>query len=198
MPRFVSIWGDHPELVELIAGHDPDAQQPNLLFAAVHYLLLGGLDHPLRYIYDGTSSLPVAPVFADAVLSNRSAIDELLRNEHTQTNEVGRSAVLALMLNDAHQRSQQALAWIDLGGKRWPQPEHRPVPHRLHDGGVLHRYRACRRSLDVTVRCAQRCTSDFICTCHDCVAGGGGSVTDSGRGPGSGALAASVSVAKPA
>ena len=23
--------GDHPELVELIAGHDPDAQQPNLL-----------------------------------------------------------------------------------------------------------------------------------------------------------------------
>jgi hypothetical protein len=107
--------GDHPELVELIAGHDPDAQQPNLLFAAVHYLLLGGLDHPLRYIYDGTSSLPVAPVFADAVLSNRSAIDELLRNEHTQTNEVGRSAVLALMLNDAHQRSQQALAWIDLG-----------------------------------------------------------------------------------
>lgn len=107
--------GEHPELVELIADHDPDAQQPNLLFAAVHYLLLGGLDHPLRDIYDGTSSLPVAPLFADAVLSNRTAIDELLQNERTQTNEVGRSAVLALMLNDAYQRSEQPLAWIDLG-----------------------------------------------------------------------------------
>ena len=107
--------GDHPELVELIAGHDPDAQQPNLLFAAVHYLLLGGLDHPLRHVYDGTSSLPVAPVFADAVLTNRSAIDELMQNERTQTNEVGRSAVVALMLNDAYQRSQEQLSWIDLG-----------------------------------------------------------------------------------
>ena len=92
--------------------------------AAVHYLLLGGLDHPLRHVYDGTSSLPVAPVFADAVLTNRSAIDELMQNERTQTNEVGRSAVVALMLNDAYQRSQQPLSWIDLGASGWAQPEH--------------------------------------------------------------------------
>jgi len=107
--------GEHPDLVALIAAHDPDARQPNLLFAAVHYLLLAGLDHPLREIYDGTSSQPVTPVFADAVLTNRSAIDALLRSNRTQTNEVGRSAVLALMLIDAQERARQPLAWLDLG-----------------------------------------------------------------------------------
>lgn len=107
--------GDHPELVALIAAHDPDAHQPNLLFAAVHYLLLGGLDHPLREIYDGTANDPVTPVFADAVLSNRDAINDVLKNKRTQTNEVGRSSVLALMLNDAAYYTQLPLAWLDLG-----------------------------------------------------------------------------------
>lgn len=107
--------GEHPELVDLLVEHDPEAQQPNLLFAAVHYLVLAGLDHPLRAVYAGTSNAAVTPLFADAVLSNRELIDELLRTRRTQTNEVGRSAVLALALNDAHRRSGRELAWVDLG-----------------------------------------------------------------------------------
>jgi len=107
--------GDHPGLVALIAKHDPEAQQPNLLFAAVHYLLLSGLNHPLLQIYDGTVDEPVTPAFADLVVTNRAAIDELLRTRRTQTNEVGRAAILALMLSDASKRAKQPLAWIDLG-----------------------------------------------------------------------------------
>lgn len=107
--------GDYPEVVEMLAAHEPEAQQPNLLFAAVHYLLLAGLDHPLGKIYDGTLDEPVGPAFADVVLTNRASIDELLRTRRTQTNEVGRAALLALMLNECHVRAERPLAWIDLG-----------------------------------------------------------------------------------
>lgn len=106
---------DYPDVVELIAAHDPDAQQPNLLFAAVHYLLLGGLDHPLGEVYYGSSDAAPAPLFADLVLSHRPAIDEMLATRRTQTNEVGRSSVLTLMLSDAQRRAGNRLAWIDLG-----------------------------------------------------------------------------------
>ncbi len=107
--------GEHPELVALIAAHAADARQPNLLFAAVHYLLLGGLDHPLAAVYASTSTADPVPLFADLVLANRAAIDDLLATRRTQTNEVGRSAVLALVLNDAQRRSARPLAWVDLG-----------------------------------------------------------------------------------
>ncbi len=118
MPAYAEICrniGDHPELVALVGDHEPDAQQPNLLFAAVHYLLLAGLDHPLTAAYDGSSQQAPTPLFADLVLSNRETIDEILTHKRTQTNEVGRCALLAWMLNDAQQRSGQQLAWIDLG-----------------------------------------------------------------------------------
>jgi len=107
--------GDYPGLVELIAAHDPDAQQPNLLFAAVHYLILGGAEHPLADVYAGRSNAAPAPLFADFVQSHRNEVNELLRTQRTQTNEVGRSAVLALMLQDAQRRTGLPLAWIDLG-----------------------------------------------------------------------------------
>ena len=102
-----------PELIDLLAAHEPEARQPNLLFAAVHYLLLGGLDHPLGEVYAG-SGADAIDAFADVILSHRGEIDELLRTRRTQTNEVGRAAVLALMLADAQQRSGQELAWICL------------------------------------------------------------------------------------
>ena len=107
--------GSHPELVDLIARHEPEAQQPNLLFAAVHYLLLGGAKHELQDVYAGRLAAPPTPVFADFVLSNQTSIDELLRSRRTQTNEVGRCVVLAWALADAQRRADRPLAWIDLG-----------------------------------------------------------------------------------
>lgn len=107
---------EHRDLAAVIAAHAPEARQPNLLFAAVHFLLLGGLRHPLADVYAGTSSAAPAPLFEDLVLSHRSAVDDLLATRRTQTNEVGRSAVLALLLADARRRSPASPpAWIDLG-----------------------------------------------------------------------------------
>lgn len=107
--------GDFPEVVDLISRHLPQARQPNLLFAAVHYLLLGGLDHELAQVYAGTASGDAAALFADLVLTHSEAIEELLATRSTQTNEVGRSAVLALVLRDAYQLTGQPIGWIDLG-----------------------------------------------------------------------------------
>ena len=56
--------GDYPEVVEMLAAHEPEAHHRNLLFAAVHYLLFAGLDHPLGQIYDGTLDEPVGPALA--------------------------------------------------------------------------------------------------------------------------------------
>lgn len=107
--------GEFPAVIDLICRHLPQARQPNLLFAAVHYLLLGGLNHELAQVHAGTSEDDPAPLFADLVLSESEAIENLLATRSTQTNEVGRSALLAVVLRDAHRQTQQALGWIDLG-----------------------------------------------------------------------------------
>jgi len=105
----------HPAVVDLLMEQAPEAQQPNLLFAAVHYLLLGEPGHSLLERFQDPKAGAVAPAFAAFVNERRNEIAELLATRHTQTNEVGRSAVLALMLNDAARRTGSALAWVDLG-----------------------------------------------------------------------------------
>ena len=44
-----------------------------LLLAAVHYLLLGGLDHVLGAVYAGESDADLGPLFVDLCLRNRDA-----------------------------------------------------------------------------------------------------------------------------
>lgn len=103
------------ELLDLLLAHRPAAHQPNLLLAAVHYLLLGGLEHRLGAVYFAGATDDPAPLFEDVVLSNRERIDELLATRSTQTNEVGRCTVLAPMLQRLGLRTDRPLGWIDLG-----------------------------------------------------------------------------------
>ena len=44
---------DDPDLLALAAAAPPTGQQPNVLLAAVHYLVLSGLADPLAEIYAG-------------------------------------------------------------------------------------------------------------------------------------------------
>lgn len=106
---------DRTQLLELLAAHVQEAQQPNLILAAAHYLLLGGVEHELGAIYSGEATGDVAAAFADLVLGHRSEVDHLLETRRTQTNEVGRSAMLAVMLQHAAMQVGDPLAWIDLG-----------------------------------------------------------------------------------
>jgi hypothetical protein len=89
------------DLLALIEQAPPAQRRPNLLLAAVHFLLLGGLAHPLGDYYDTIAGAAVrppddalSPAFRDLCLSQRTALNELIATKSTQTNEVGRCAVL--------------------------------------------------------------------------------------------------------
>src|SRR5689334_14656430 len=91
-------------VLTLVLEAPPDGHFPLLLLAAVHYLVLGGLDHPLAAVYDGRSDADPVPLFRDVCLSHRAAIGELLARRHVQTNEVGRTAFIGPALAVATDR----------------------------------------------------------------------------------------------
>jgi hypothetical protein len=103
------------DVLALIDEAPPQSHQPNVLLAAVHYLLLGGLAHPLAAVYAGASDADPGPLFVDVCLTHRAEILELLTTRHTNTNEVGRSAVIALALTTVGSRAASPLAQVDVG-----------------------------------------------------------------------------------
>jgi hypothetical protein len=103
------------EVLSLVEEAPPRSHQPNVLLAAVHYLVLGGLDHPLAAVYAGKSDADPGPLFIDVCLSHRVEVLELLATRHTNTNEVGRSAIVGLGLTATADRLGVPLAMIDVG-----------------------------------------------------------------------------------
>ncbi len=107
---------DRPDVLTLLLGAQPGQRRPNLLLAAAHALLLDGVDHPLRRWYPDlggtlTPSPAAAEAFADLVLTQADRVRELVATRRTQTNEVLRSASLALALA----RVPGPVALIDAG-----------------------------------------------------------------------------------
>ncbi len=106
----------------LIAGQAPAGQPvPNLLFAAVHYLLVADPTHPLAEYYATCTAKPkdptqAFPAFNDFVLSHQREIIELLQTRLVQTNEVRRCACLfpAFMYALRH-FDPQPLALLEIG-----------------------------------------------------------------------------------
>jgi hypothetical protein len=84
-----------------IAAHAPANQPPpNLLFAAVHDLLLAGAEHALREWYPALAEGPARPVetvfepFRDFCLAHRADILPLVAGRMVQTNVVQRTSGL--------------------------------------------------------------------------------------------------------
>lgn len=74
----------------------PDhAQQPNMLFAAVHDLVLRGGSPALADQYDRPPSDDAGPIFVDVVIESWDELVPILETRRTQTNEIGRVALLA-------------------------------------------------------------------------------------------------------
>jgi len=103
------------EVLSLVLEAPPSSHQPNVLLAAVHYLVLGGLDHPLAAVYAGTSDADPGPLFIDVCLTHRAEVLHLLATRHTNTNEVGRSAIIGLALSAIAARCGSPLALVDVG-----------------------------------------------------------------------------------
>jgi hypothetical protein len=108
-------------LLELSEQSAPGQPPPNMLFGAVHYLLLRGVWHPLARYFptvagDGAAPPGTAfPDFRDFCLKHASAIAELLANRRVQTNEVGRCAALLPALAYAGKLAGSPLALVEVG-----------------------------------------------------------------------------------
>jgi hypothetical protein len=103
------------ETLDLVQEAPPSGHNPVLLLAAVHDLLLGGLDHPLAEVYAGRSQADPGPLFIDVCLAQREAILSLLTTQQVNTNEVGRSAIIGPALTTVASRLGAPLGLIDVG-----------------------------------------------------------------------------------
>jgi hypothetical protein len=106
---------DSDEVLALVSQAPPRGHNPLVLLAAVHYLLLGGLDHPLAAVYAATSDADPGPLFVDLCLQHRDALLELLATQQVNTNEVGRSAVIGPALTAVASRLPTPLGLLDVG-----------------------------------------------------------------------------------
>jgi hypothetical protein len=160
---------EDPEILALI-GEAPLAQRrPNLLLAAVHFLLLGGTRHPLGAHYDTVRALdpsqpepgPDADVvadFKDFCLTHGAELLELIAVRNTQTNEVGRCTALlpGLALIAAGYPHGQPFHLLDLGtsaGLNLLFDSYRYTYRQRSDGAVLD---AGRSGSEVHLDCETR------------------------------------------
>jgi hypothetical protein len=110
----LAVAGD-PEVIQMVRSTPPEAHLPPALLAAVHYLLLGGLDHPLADVYAGRSEADPGPLFVEVCHQRRDEIVSLLETRRIQTNECGRSAVLAPGITWVAGQFRGPYALVDVG-----------------------------------------------------------------------------------
>ena len=109
-----------PEVPDLVSTAPYRQRRPVLLFACVHDLLLSGVAHPLAAFY-GSIAGPdarrdvdeAAGVFADFCRAHRETLTAMLATRTTQTNEIGRGAVLRAILGT--EAASSRLALVDVG-----------------------------------------------------------------------------------
>ena len=147
-----------PEVCARLLLAAPDQRTPNLLLAAVHDLLLSGTDEVLADWYPSipgksrsaeARSRPVAagaddpwPYFRHLAL-NDPRVEQSIRTRSTQTNEVGRSAILFPALFQAASEAASAprggmrpLGLVEIGSS---------AGLNLQPGAYGYRYRVPRR-----------------------------------------------------
>jgi hypothetical protein len=103
------------DVLALVSEAPRQGHNPLLLLAAVHYMLLAGVGHPLGAVYAGASQQDPGPLFVDLCLAHRDAIVELLATEQVNTNEVGRSAIIGPALTAVASRLSEPLGHLDVG-----------------------------------------------------------------------------------
>src|SRR5205085_6899344 len=103
------------EILDLVRAAPEEAHLPNVLLAAVHFLLLDGLDDPLGAVYAGTSGADPWPWFREICLDHRAEISALMETRRTNTNECGRSALIGPALTWVARNAGTPLALCDVG-----------------------------------------------------------------------------------
>lgn len=108
------------DLLELSSHCPPGQPVPNLLFAAVHYLLLSGTDHELKEFYPSVTVNPrpvekAFPSFKDFCQQHQNEIIDLLQSRLVQTNEIRRCTYLYPSFFYIYSKAHKPLSLIEIG-----------------------------------------------------------------------------------
>jgi len=101
------------DVMEFVSSLPSHAHQPNLLLAAMHERVLLGLEPELSALYADNQVGGVGVLFVEAVLKARDRLQPILSTRFTQTNEIGRVAIIAPALAAISDRANFTL--IDVG-----------------------------------------------------------------------------------
>ncbi len=108
------------ELLDLCLHAKEGQPVPNLLYGAVHYLLLKGNEHPLKEYYPSIVKHPLEgentfDIFKDFCRIYQNDIISLLRHKLVQTNEVRRCAYLYPSFCYIYNKIKKPLSLIEIG-----------------------------------------------------------------------------------
>lgn len=109
------------ELLDLVATRRPGQQPANLLFGAVHFLVLDEPDEPLAQWYPSIvgdrARLPTTagPAFVAFCLRRRDELETLLRTRLVQTNVVDRAAALRYSMGRVARLVDGPVAFLEVG-----------------------------------------------------------------------------------
>ena len=112
---------DDEALRALAARRKPGQPAANMILGAVHLLLLRGLDHPLTDYYASVGGTRAADdgdpfaLFRELVFAHEREIARLIETRATNTNEVGRSALLHPGFRVAGEVTGRPLSLIEIG-----------------------------------------------------------------------------------
>ncbi|AND41465.1 DUF2332 domain-containing protein, partial [Cytobacillus oceanisediminis] len=104
-----------------ICSNAPEGQPiPNLLFGAVHFLLLKGMEHPLKEYYPSIVNNPKSynesfELFKDFCFKYRDEIESILKTRLVQTNEVRRCAYLYPAFCTIYEKAKKPLYLVEIG-----------------------------------------------------------------------------------
>jgi hypothetical protein len=113
--------GHDEELKAVCANARPGQPHANMILGAVHFLLLRGDLHPLKRFYGTVGGHMSAerddpfPDFRNFVLSHRTAVERLIATRVTNTNEIGRSALLHPGFRAIADAVDRPLSLIEIG-----------------------------------------------------------------------------------
>ena len=113
--------GKDEELKALAARARVGQPHANMILGAVHFLLLRGADHRLKRFYGTVGGTVSAegedpfPDFRDFVLAHRAEIEPLIATRVTNTNEIGRSALLHAGFRVIVAQAKAPLSLIEVG-----------------------------------------------------------------------------------
>ena len=126
-----------PEVLALLDGVPAPQRRPVLLLAAVHHRLLESPEEPLARHYrtitsESDNSDPV-PAFIAFCAKHARALRSTISNRSTQTNDVGRAALIYLALSPIAADSQAPLGLVDIGTSAGLNLHLDRFTYRFHD-----------------------------------------------------------------